>query len=185
MLDNTERPNVEEMYVSAGNTSDLTVSAEHQGDGDVLIAAGYLKYRLGGALMRLHSEFDAAARKRGDLTETDFRLLMGRLKSLTAVLEAAAQQAALWQAARPEALALAVTAWWLDKTCRHCAGRKFQVAPGSPALTAKLCRHCQGTGEIRLPGGEMGKKLARFMDESVERARASMKKRLRKFHDGA
>lgn len=59
-LDGNGRPNVEEMYVSAGNTSDLTVEADRRGDGDVLIAAGWSSSRLGAALLRLHSEWDAA-----------------------------------------------------------------------------------------------------------------------------
>ena len=181
MLDNAERPGIDETFISACNTSDMRVEAEKRNTADVIIAAGMSAGRLGVALMRLQSEFDAAGRKSGNLTETEFRLLMGRLKSLSAVLEAVGHQAALWQMDRPAALAQAVVAFWLDKNCPACHGRKFQSAPGSPALTAKACPKCKATGQAALPGGEAGKRLERLMDESVERARASIKKRLHSF----
>lgn len=55
-----ERPNVEERYTSAGNATDLTVDAERGGAADVIIAAGWSPSRLGAALLRLHSEWDAS-----------------------------------------------------------------------------------------------------------------------------
>lgn len=62
---------IEESYTSAGNASDLTVKSDQRGAADVLIAAGWTPGMLGGALMRLHSEWDGAAKKRRmDETET-------------------------------------------------------------------------------------------------------------------
>ena len=72
---------VDEAYSSAGNTSDLTVKAERRSDADVLIACGMTPGLLGAALLRLHSEWDGAAKPR-KLTETDARLLYGSLKTL-------------------------------------------------------------------------------------------------------
>lgn len=61
MYDNTnERPGIEESYLTASNTSDLTVEADRRGAGDVLIAAGWNATRLGGALSRLHTDWDRA-----------------------------------------------------------------------------------------------------------------------------
>lgn len=54
------QPNIEERYTSANNTSNLRVEAERPGDADLLIAAGWSRSRLGAALLRLHSEWDAA-----------------------------------------------------------------------------------------------------------------------------
>jgi hypothetical protein len=60
MLDNTDRPNVEETYISATVTSDLRVEGDRFGAGDVLIASGWSPTRLGGALLRLHTDWDRA-----------------------------------------------------------------------------------------------------------------------------
>lgn len=57
-----DRPGVEERYQTAGNTSDLSVKAERGGAGDVMIAAGWSASRVGMALLRLHSEWDGAAK---------------------------------------------------------------------------------------------------------------------------
>lgn len=65
MFDNVnERADVEEVYQVAGNTSDLRVVADRRGAGDVLIAAGWSESRVGMALLRLHSEWNALAKPR-------------------------------------------------------------------------------------------------------------------------
>lgn len=60
----SDRPGVEEAYVSAGNTSNLKVVAARPGDADVLIAAGWTESRVGMALLRLRSEWDRAEKPR-------------------------------------------------------------------------------------------------------------------------
>lgn len=56
------RPNTEELYTCANNASNLRVQAGRRGSTDVLIAAGWSASRIGAALLRLHSEWDAAAK---------------------------------------------------------------------------------------------------------------------------
>ncbi|WP_370681013.1 hypothetical protein [Comamonas sp. GB3 AK4-5] len=58
-----ETPTTQERYLTAIHSSSLRVEAAWSGDADYLIAAGWGKYRFGSALMRLHSEWDAAARR--------------------------------------------------------------------------------------------------------------------------
>lgn len=61
MASNTQddtKPTVGERYSNATHASNLKVEAERGGAADVLIAMGWSPSRLGGALMRLHSEFD-------------------------------------------------------------------------------------------------------------------------------
>lgn len=60
----TEIRTIEEAYCTATATVDLRVSADHQGDGDVLIAAGWSPSRLGAGLLRLRAEWDATAKPR-------------------------------------------------------------------------------------------------------------------------
>jgi hypothetical protein len=59
-----EKPGIQEQYETAGNTSDLTVEADRRGAGDVMIAGGWSSSRVGMALLRLHSEWNAVAKPR-------------------------------------------------------------------------------------------------------------------------
>lgn len=59
-----DRPGTEEVYACAGTASNLRVQAERAGSADVLIAAGWSMSRLGMALLRLHTEWDAAEKPR-------------------------------------------------------------------------------------------------------------------------
>lgn len=56
----SEKPTVDERYSTALESSHLEVLADHRGDADYLIAAGLARSRLGTALFRLRSEWDAA-----------------------------------------------------------------------------------------------------------------------------
>ena len=175
----TEARTVDEAYSSAGNTSDLTVKAERRSDADVLIASGMTPGLLGAALLRLHSEWDGTAKPR-KLTETDARLLYGSLKTLPKVIYAVGQWAARKGYSDPYELAGGAVAYWLDCVCHACSGRgREQMANASRPTLGNLCRACGGNGRRRPPAGEAGKDVLRLMDESVERARWSIKKRLR------
>lgn len=168
---------IEEQYTSAGNADDLTVKAERRSDADILIAAGWTPGMLGSALLRLHSEWDGAAKPR-KLTETDARLLYGALKTLPKVIEAVSEWAAKRGYDRPQELAGASVAFWLDDTCHACEGRGYEVIHGSPVL-GRQCRKCGGSGKRNPPAGETGKAALNMMDECVHVARQSMRLRLR------
>ena len=180
MFDTQDRPGIEETYQVAGNTSNLAVEADKRGAADVLIAAGWSPTRIGAALMRLHSEYDAAQRK-GE-GRTDVQLLRSKLRSLSSVTEQLALKAHDWRMEDPKAKAQAVALWWLDRSCRRCTGRKFELIPGAPALSNRVCKACGGTGETRIPHGVEGRRMAVFMDDCVSRARESIKNRLRQAH---
>ncbi|MDN8617851.1 hypothetical protein [Variovorax ginsengisoli] len=270
MLQNDEKRGTEETYASAMTSSNLRVEADRPGDADVIIAAGWSQSRVGGALLRLHTEFDASEKLRlatGDqflpagkaskeeraaaakqafafnLHETG--LLLGKLKALPDVRAQATLQGMKWgfgvsqdpvsrsersevreqdaqllkrmrdavtkAAEDPEALAaanadlahwteevdsrrraeeaedlercrekvVAVIRWWLSQRCPVCQGRKFQTAQGTGRLTAKLCQPCGGTGLREVPHQQEGRRLACWFDQCVERARASIGRRLR------
>lgn len=53
------RPNTEELYTCANNTTNLRVEADSRGSADLLISAGWSASRLGAAMLRLHSEWDS------------------------------------------------------------------------------------------------------------------------------
>lgn len=168
---------VDEAYSSAGNADDLTVKADRRGDADVLIAAGLTPGLLGSALLRLHSEWDGAAKPR-KLTETDARLLYGALKTLPKVIDAVGQWAAKRGYSEPYELAGGVVAYWLDDGCNACQGRGFDVIPGTPTLGA-ACKRCGGSGKRRPPEGDAGRATLDMMDTCVGVAKSSIRLRLR------
>ncbi len=149
----------EERYISATNTSNLRVEADRNGPGDILICAGWSASTLGLALMRLHTKPDTAA--------------------LEKVHQQVAMRASEWGIERPDVVASAVIAWWLDKVCKTCHGRKFDAIAGTPALSAIVCPVCKGTGETKLFYGEAGRKLANWLDSCKSSAVYSIKRRLR------
>lgn len=173
--DTNERAGVEERYETACNASSMKVEAEKGGAGDVMIAAGWSPVGVGGALMRLHSEFSRPARNGG---KTDAILLLTRLKSLPAAVAAMGSVASCWGMEDGFRKALAVVVWWLDHVCQKCSGRKMQMIPGTPSLSARSCPTCKGSGEALLPHGAEGRRLATYMDSCVADWQGSMKKNL-------
>lgn len=168
---------LEERYTRATTSSNLKCEADTRSDVDVLIACGLAPGILGGALMRLHSEYDSSSEKQAR-TSTDAILLMGKLKSLPRVLEALEGWALLRGLDAPGKLAQAVAAYWLDAQCPACHGRGNEQIPGTPSL-GRQCKACRGTGKRKEPMGEAGRQLLNMMDDCVMVARNSMKRRLR------
>lgn len=171
----------EEAYSTAVTSTDLRVNLGRLGDADVLIAAGWSPARVGGALLRLRSEWDRSARPRA-LSDTDAILLSGQLRSLPGVRAALAEQLARWGEADPRAAtaqACAVLACWLSPACPACGGTKYQVAPGTHRHTAKACALCRGAGVRPVPHGQSGRRLANWMDGCLQSARSGIGRRLR------
>lgn len=173
----SESRSIEESYTSAGNAADLTVRPDQRGDVDVLIAAGWTPGLLGGALMRLHSEWDGAAKKRR-MDETEAFLLFGQLKTLRRAVDGIAAWAERKGHKEPRTLANAVLIYWLHDNCQPCLGRGHEVIHGSPVL-GRQCRKCGGSGKRNPPAGEMGKAALNMMDACVHITRHSIKLRLR------
>lgn len=142
----------------------------------MLIALGWAPGILGGALMRLRSEWDSSARR--GATQTDAILLMGKLKSLPRVLEIITGWASSRRMDDPRGLAKAVTAHWIDCLCHHCHGRGKDVIAGTPFL-GRQCKHCNGTGKRPEPRGEPGRLALTLMEQCIYRSKQSIKSRLR------
>lgn len=58
--DTQEHPCIEEQYEVASNTSDLSVSTHQRGAVDIIVAMAWSENRLGGALLRLHSQWESS-----------------------------------------------------------------------------------------------------------------------------
>lgn len=181
---------IEERYTNAVVSTDLkcdTRDGAPIGDADVMIAAGWSKSRIGSALLRLHTEFDGAAKPKpmqGSSDEamrhnqTEAMLFFGQLKTLPSLLEQVTLQLGKWGDETPDQTARATLLWWLDKTCPKCQGRKYDVIQGTGRMSAKACKDCHGSGERVIPHGQPGKRMAIFLDECVHRSRQQIGKAL-------
>ena len=123
----------EERYISASQSSNMRVQAEKHGDADVMIASGWSASRIGGALMRLHSK--------------------PTREGLALVHVQVAMEADRMHISNPDAVATNALAWWLDRVCPVCHGRKYDTIPGTPSLSSIECPKCHGTGEKNMPAG--------------------------------
>lgn len=199
---------VDQQYTSAAHSSNLSVQADRRGDADVMIAAGWSQSRIGMALLRLHSEYDGMPRPR-KMTQSaieayamtlygppalrikhaqddaarwyqhELCLMLGRMKSLPSVREQLAIEAARFCVDDAAGVAVAVLVWWLDKTCPVCHGQKREVIENTPVLSDTVCPSCRGSGERTLPHGDVGRRVANLIDDSLYAARVSLRMRLR------
>lgn len=196
---------IDERYSAACNAANLRVTAEKNGNGDVLIAAGWSKSQLGAALMRLRSEWDSVARPRkvtpeaisqvartmqglpgeklakaqriaADWYAHELRLMAQRLQTLPAIRASVST----WLA-RPGGhdIASTVLMHWLDPICTGCSGQKWELIPNTPAQSTKACKVCRASGTIPAPYGETGRNLENYLDDCVNRAKSSMTLRLK------
>ena len=198
-------PDVAERFQTACGASNLKVEADKGGAADMMIAAGWSDSRVGMALLRLHSEFDGAAKPKrmGEaairaLAEAnpddkgkprmtwarseavawhrkELRLLAQSLKSRASVLEQLTTWAIL-KGIDPAVVGPAVH-HWLSPTCSVCDGHGRRKLPDAPSLSGKPCHACSGTGHTPHPEGS-ARVLGRI-DYVVQVARSSLKQRLR------
>lgn len=210
--ENDDKPGIEEQYTRATTTSNLrmdTRDGSPRSAADIIMAAGWSDYRIGGALLRLHTEFDgsekprlatrddfmrpgqhdrdarkAASRQAHEFNLHELGLLLQKLKSLPAVRTQLTLQMLKWKVEDAEVKAVGVLRWWLSQACPECGGTKFKVAEGTGRHTAKACTLCSGTGKRAFPGSypetweQQARRLANFMDQCVERARAGISRHM-------
>jgi len=166
----------EEAYSVAANASGLRLGVREGAaytDAEVLIAAGWSRARVGGVLLRLRSECDAVG-----LRNPPARTLP-HLRTLPEVRAHLIAQAHRWRMDPAEAIATAVLAWWLQPVCAACQGRRFERAGGTARLSSRGCKPCGATGLSRVPHGEPGRRIARYIDDCVQGAQRSIAHRLR------
>lgn len=211
----TDAPTLEERYSRAVNSSRLLLQEHTRGDVDFLIAAGWTasnldengkplpptaathRTRLAVALYRLASEFDAVRQEmRHSMNQTEFLLILMRLKGLPEAREALGRYASI-QATRqrfmqPDSKVMPlmgqVLSGWLDPNCHKCEGRGTLGGYGSPQV---VCRSCNGTkqrlkdkhGKLRIGlDGEQQRFAAHMlaeMDQLVGEVEMGMRRVLR------
>jgi hypothetical protein len=181
MLDTQDRPGLDEQYIVATNTSDLSLNPDRVCSATHLIAAGLLGNRMGEALVHLRAEWDTASkppkptdddvaaraaelpkrkgkpdlkRARGELRLGYSIALRKRAEQMRGMAQASGlmRQWALVREFDPD-LVPKVLYYWLNPVCPACDGRKFVVIPDTPALSSKQCHHCEGHGTWPKPLG--------------------------------
>jgi hypothetical protein len=115
--------------------------------------------------------------------DNELRILANSLKSRAQVWEAALPWLNVHEV--PEEVFGAMLLHWLHPVCPKCHGRKFQLIQNTPSLSNRPCPPlsaggCGGSGIREIPYSQQGRKLANLFDDCVQRARQSIKQRLRR-----
>lgn len=106
-------------------------------------------------------------------------ILLAKLKTLPQIRINLAEQCRVWGWDDPIAKSSEILRWWLDQTCHTCHGTMWEVVEGTNRQSSRPCRACRGSGTSHIPHGQMGKRLANWMDEGVDIARRRIRKSLR------
>jgi hypothetical protein len=181
MIDTDEKPGIEERFLAAANTSDLTVKLDRACGADIIIAAGFAKNRLGIALIHLQAEWDRCEKPR-KRTAQAIALRASALKDKKGRpdLKRATIEAMVWHASAMRERAMKLTGrslvlgllqeWaaergidvdllspalyhFLAPACPACDGLGKVKIPDTPSLSGKNCQHCQGVGSWPRPLG--------------------------------
>lgn len=202
LADTNDRPGLDEQYIAATNTSDLTLDPDHRCAADHLIAAALGGNRMGDALNHLRSEWDTV-QKPPKWTDDDVaaraallpkskgkpNLKMARAQI---IVEYAAALRAVYMRLIGRALCMEILAEWaalrsvdpdllspalyhyLNPLCPVCDGRGKLRHPDAPVL-GKDCHHCAGSGRWPRPlGAERVESFLKGCVGKTKRNRANM-----------
>lgn len=161
---------LDDRYASAVNSGDLRTKSGHD-DVEALVSVAWNRSRLGAALMRVHSEWQAVSRLPTGEPEQAFL----QMKSLPHVHQELLRWAELRKSPHHHAMVPAVLFWWLHSTCRPCNGTRYVTVENRPK---RPCTACHGTGKARIPHGGEGRALLAYIEACVYRGRSSTKGRL-------
>jgi hypothetical protein len=169
---------LEEQYVNAVGSYDLSMRGERRSDADALVEVAWNRSKVGAALLQLMREWDGAA-KRGIRFDQAF-LQMKALPDVRGAMVAwALADTALpptqVQHEEANALSWAVLSWGLDRACTACSGTGWVQRA---KVANQPCRTCHGSREKTIPHGQMGRALVVHLESCVHRARASIKGRM-------
>lgn len=176
----SDRPGLEEQYLLATSSSDLTLNPDRVCAATHLIAAGLVGNRMGEALTHLRSEWQTADKPR-KATEAEIMARAAELPKLKGKpdVKRARMEALVTYATALRKRAHQMRGWivamgllrewaenrdvdvdllspalyhWLSPSCPVCDGLGKRRLPDAPAL-GKDCHHCAGTGKWPRPLG--------------------------------
>lgn len=156
MTEDTTKPGIEERYSSATNTSTMKMEVERSMPVDVLTAAGWSQSRIGSALLRLHSEWDAV--------EKPTRPSPGRIAALVGTAQSAIKdvKADLDKYGRltPNGARIYAQAWH-----RHEAGLLLGKLKTLPAVRGQVEEHLKSWGMAE-PATQVAAVLLWWLDQT-------------------
>ena len=136
---------IQERYLRASQTSDLSVNPIAPSDADQLIAAGFATSgRPRRALaLRIHRMM-ATGRLVG---ARDLSWELGAMLRSRMIHTRGRRASKLPNLAETSKMAMLVIKWMRFPTCPACHGRGHPIIPGTPHLDqSRLCKECHGTG---------------------------------------
>lgn len=195
MLDT--KPGLDEQYLVATNTSDLTLNPDRTCSATHLIAAGLLGNRMGQALVHLRAQWDCAEKPR-KMTEAEIGARAEELpkRKGKADVKRARTEALVGFAVATRRRAHALAGWvpalsvmaewavirgvdvdllspalyhWLAPSCPVCDGLGQRKMDDAPVL-GKQCHHCEGSGTWPRPLG--AEKIHDWLKGCVGKAKA-------------
>lgn len=130
-----ERPGIEEKYEVAQSTSDLTLRLDTDlpgGAADILIAAAWSETKLGGALLRLHSEWNASEKPARPTRET--------VKALTGTFQRTlpGTDALLDAQGKPRTLTSGEASWYASAWYAHEVAMVLQKLKELPGVREQV-----------------------------------------------
>lgn len=129
----TERPSLEERYVTARNGSDVKTAA------GMAAANSEEKDRVVLALLLWSVTYEGKTEQKRDLADKlgmHLNKRMARDRRL---------KGDAWKIAKE------MLTWQLHGVCQPCEGRGYEVIKGTPSLSDNVCHHCHGTGKRPYP----------------------------------
>lgn len=137
--------------------------------------------RENGRVKSIAEDHKEAKQQAADWLLHEQKILMGKLKTLPEVREQLKLRAEKTGLDNPMEKAMAALHWWLDHVCYTCHGLRRELIHGTPVLSHRNCPACRGSGERPRPNGLETLALLSYIDDCVNAARVSMRKRLRQF----
>lgn len=143
----------EDRYARAVTSRDLTPSHE-QVALDVIGAAAMAAQKAPTGML--------LQRVRADTTRASFEAALTELAAMLKQQRMATTFKGALRQAEP------VLRWWLDPTCPHCKGVRFDSINGR--LQVRPCQRCQGSGRRAEPAGPSVRWLLAEIERQVERS---------------
>lgn len=83
---------------------------------------------------------------------------------------------------RASRLGVQILTAWIDDTCKACAGQRYRIIDGTPALSTKVCGACKGLGTNPIkdgPEADVVKDVIERADDAISSVRGMVEGRLR------
>jgi len=157
---------ISERYATARNTSNLAMDVQtNMAPFDVLTAAGMAAHASREAIMLWEVTFNGKTSAKLACIEMLEKKLVGQMLRNR------------WKG-DARRITQEVFAWHMHGTCQPCAGRGYEMVPGTPHLSDRLCKSCNGTRKVKLPRSDSHEWLNRYIEYLIASAGGKVMQKL-------